>query len=71
MDSWTKEQVEVCGVADPSLPCTDSSASKSMKSMGNIKSNAIYNPNELRHPPPPNLMDAERDSELEQYIRCE
>ncbi|KAG6888772.1 hypothetical protein C0995_006101 [Termitomyces sp. Mi166 len=40
-----------------------------MKSIGNIKSNAIYNPNEARHPPPANLMDAERDSELEQYIR--
>lgn len=42
-----------------------------MKQIGNIKSNAIYNPNEIRHPPPPNLMDAERDSDLEQYIRCE
>jgi len=41
-----------------------------MKSIGNIKSNAIYNPNELRYPPPPNLEDSERDSELEQYIRC-
>ena len=41
-----------------------------MKSMGNIKSNAIHNPNELRHPPPPNLEDSERDSEIEQYIRC-
>ncbi|KAG6817004.1 hypothetical protein H0H87_000899 [Tephrocybe sp. NHM501043] len=40
-----------------------------MKSIGNIRSNAIYNPNEIRNPPPPNLMDAERDSELEQYIR--
>ncbi|KAF5384342.1 hypothetical protein D9615_003383 [Tricholomella constricta] len=42
---------------------------ETMKSMGNARSNAIYNPNETRHPPPPNLMDAERDSELEQYIR--
>ncbi|KAG6809014.1 hypothetical protein H0H92_001966 [Tricholoma furcatifolium] len=42
-----------------------------MKSIGNVNSNAIYNPNEVRNPPPPNLMDAERDSELEQYIRCE
>ncbi|KAG5635202.1 hypothetical protein H0H81_012066 [Sphagnurus paluster] len=40
-----------------------------MKATGNARSNAIYNPNEVRHPPPPNLMDAERDSELEQYIR--
>lgn len=37
--------------------------------MGNRKSNAIYNPNELRNPPPPNLEDGERDSEMEQYIR--
>lgn len=42
-----------------------------MKSMGNIKSNAIYNSNELRNPPPPNLDETERDSEIEQYIRCE
>jgi stromal membrane-associated protein len=38
--------------------------------MGNSKSNSIYNPNEIRNPPPPNLEDTERDSELEQYIRC-
>ncbi|KAK0205432.1 hypothetical protein DFS33DRAFT_1328283 [Desarmillaria ectypa] len=42
---------------------------ENMKNMGNVKSNAIYNPNEIRHPPPPSLMDPERDSELEQYIR--
>lgn len=30
----------------------------------------IYNPNELRHPPPPNFEDSARDSETEQYIRC-
>ncbi|KAF9011922.1 hypothetical protein BDQ17DRAFT_1405506 [Cyathus striatus] len=40
-----------------------------MKNIGNVKSNAIYNPNEIRHPPPPNLEDSERDGELEQYIR--
>ncbi|TFK32097.1 hypothetical protein BDQ12DRAFT_693023 [Crucibulum laeve] len=40
-----------------------------MKNMGNANSNAIYNPNEARYPPPPNLEDSERDSELEQYIR--
>ena len=40
-----------------------------MKNVGNAKSNAIYNPNEARHPPPPNLEDGERDSEMEQYIR--
>ncbi|KAF8065075.1 hypothetical protein FPV67DRAFT_168049 [Lyophyllum atratum] len=42
---------------------------ENMRSMGNANSNAIHNPNEVRHPPPANLMDAERDSELEQYIR--
>ncbi|KAK0469071.1 uncharacterized protein EV420DRAFT_1492337 [Desarmillaria tabescens] len=42
---------------------------ENMKNMGNVKSNAIFNPNEIRHPPPPSLMDPERDSELEQYIR--
>ncbi|KAK7062911.1 Protein gts1 [Paramarasmius palmivorus] len=40
-----------------------------MKEMGNLNSNAIYCPNEVRHPPPPVLMEDERDSELEQYIR--
>ncbi|THV02174.1 ArfGap-domain-containing protein [Dendrothele bispora CBS 962.96] len=40
-----------------------------MKEMGNVKSNAIYNPNEVRNPPPPMLTEDERDSELEQYIR--
>lgn len=42
-----------------------------MKSIGNIKSNAIYNPNEILNPPPPNLEESERDSEIEQYIRGE
>jgi len=41
-----------------------------MKEMGNIKSNAIYNPNEVRNPPPPRLDDPARDNDLEQYIRC-
>ncbi|KAF9453317.1 ArfGap-domain-containing protein [Macrolepiota fuliginosa MF-IS2] len=40
-----------------------------MKEMGNLKSNAIYNPNEVRHPPPPKLDDPARDNDLEQYIR--
>ncbi|KAF8639132.1 hypothetical protein AX17_001622 [Amanita inopinata Kibby_2008] len=40
-----------------------------MKATGNIKSNAIYNPNEMRNPPPPALADPENDSELESYIR--
>ncbi|KAJ7178082.1 hypothetical protein C8R46DRAFT_1160381 [Mycena filopes] len=42
---------------------------ENMKQNGNIKSNLYYNPNEARHPPPPNLMDGERDSEMEQFIR--
>jgi len=42
-----------------------------MKEIGNVKSNTLYNPNETRHPPPTNLMEMERDSELETYIRCE
>ncbi|KAJ7201077.1 hypothetical protein GGX14DRAFT_371789 [Mycena pura] len=41
-----------------------------MKRMGNLNSNLIHNPNETRHPPPPNIMDGERDSEMEQYIRA-
>ncbi|KAG9313719.1 putative GTPase activating protein for Arf-domain-containing protein [Chiua virens] len=40
-----------------------------MKENGNIKSNALYNPNEARHPPPTNMIDSERDSELEKFIR--
>ncbi|KAF7329742.1 ARF GAP-like zinc finger-containing protein [Mycena kentingensis (nom. inval.)] len=40
-----------------------------MREMGNANSNAIYNSNEARHPPPVNLLDGERDSEMEQYVR--
>ncbi|KIJ16285.1 hypothetical protein PAXINDRAFT_168446, partial [Paxillus involutus ATCC 200175] len=40
-----------------------------MKEIGNIKSNALYNPDETRHPPPANMLDSERDSELEKFIR--
>lgn len=40
-----------------------------MKEKGNVKSNALYNPNEARHPPPTNMIDLERDSELEKFIR--
>ena len=42
-----------------------------MKENGNIKSNDLYNPDEITHPPPTNMIDSERDSELEKYIRCE
>lgn len=42
-----------------------------MKQNGNVKSNALYNPDEKRHPQPANLIDSERDSELEKFIRCE
>ena len=37
--------------------------------MGNLKSNAIFNPNETRNPPPTNMVEQERDSDLEKYIR--
>ncbi|KAH9941528.1 putative GTPase activating protein for Arf-domain-containing protein [Amylocystis lapponica] len=40
-----------------------------MRQMGNVKSNAFYNPNETRHPPPTNMVDSERDSDLEKFIR--
>ncbi|KII91489.1 hypothetical protein PLICRDRAFT_51630 [Plicaturopsis crispa FD-325 SS-3] len=43
---------------------------ESMRQNGNVKSNAFYNPNETRHPPPTNMMESERDSELELYIRA-
>jgi stromal membrane-associated protein len=39
-----------------------------MKEMGNIKSNAIYNPDPKRHPPPATVSD-ERDSEIQKFIR--
>jgi stromal membrane-associated protein len=42
---------------------------KIMKQNGNLKSNDLYNPDEFRHPPPTNMMDLERDSDLERYIR--
>lgn len=40
-----------------------------MKNTGNVKSNSYYNPDEKRHPPPTNMVDSERDSELEKFIR--
>ncbi|CAE6479578.1 unnamed protein product [Rhizoctonia solani] len=43
---------------------------ESMKNMGNIASNAKWNPNESRHPPPTNMEESERDSEMEKYIRA-
>ncbi|KAF7978539.1 hypothetical protein HWV62_45440 [Athelia sp. TMB] len=42
-----------------------------MRQNGNLKSNAFYNPNEARNPPPTNMIERERDSELEKYIRGE
>ncbi|GBE83616.1 ArfGap-domain-containing protein [Sparassis crispa] len=41
-----------------------------MKQHGNVRSNAHYNPDETRHPPPTNMIDSERDSDLEKYIRA-
>ncbi|QRW13265.1 GTPase activating protein for Arf protein [Ceratobasidium sp. AG-Ba] len=43
---------------------------ESVKSIGNINANAKWNPNEARHPPPTNLEESERDSEMEKYIRA-
>lgn len=40
-----------------------------MRTIGNIKSNQKYNPDERRHPPPISMEESERDSELEKYIR--
>ncbi|WVQ63209.1 uncharacterized protein L199_001360 [Kwoniella botswanensis] len=40
-----------------------------MKEIGNQASNAIFNPNEKLHPPPPSYGHDERDSEIEKYIR--
>lgn len=41
----------------------------SLKTIGNIASNQIYNPDERRHPPPTSSVSSERDSEMEKYIR--
>ena len=76
MDDWTKEQVEV------SRPYVSfllilmnspyNSPDKTMRTIGNLNSNEIYNPNEIRlRNFPPNLKDTERYSETEQYIRGE
>ena len=58
---------------DPRASHTSVSCSPSipqvMEEMGNVKSNAIYNPNETRNPPPTNMIEQERDSDLEKYIR--
>ncbi|OCF33592.1 hypothetical protein I316_04665 [Kwoniella heveanensis BCC8398] len=40
-----------------------------MKTIGNINSNATWNPNEALHPPPATFVAEERDSEIERYIR--
>ena len=40
-----------------------------MRNMGNTASNAVWNPDETRHPPPASLSAEDRDSELEKYIR--
>lgn len=43
---------------------------QSVKNIGNINANAKWNPNESMHPPPTNLEESERDSEMEKYIRA-
>ncbi|THH04761.1 hypothetical protein EW145_g5286 [Phellinidium pouzarii] len=42
---------------------------ENMKSIGNNKANNYWNPDEVRHPPPTNMEESERDSDLEKYIR--
>ncbi|KLO15548.1 ArfGap-domain-containing protein [Schizopora paradoxa] len=42
---------------------------ESMRKMGNIKSNQIWNPDERKHPLPDNMEESERDSEMEKFIR--
>lgn len=68
MDVWSNDQLEVMYVIVSEI--NTNRGLQFMRSMGNTKANTIYNPNELRHPPPPNLEDTDRDSEIEQYIRC-
>ncbi|KAH9819281.1 putative GTPase activating protein for Arf-domain-containing protein [Melampsora americana] len=40
-----------------------------MRSIGNIKANMQWNPNAAKNPPPTDLEESERDSQLERYIR--
>lgn len=64
--------VDVVGVGMCQRPDPDgcpSSLLQVMKSIGNVASNAKYNPDEARHPLPANLEESERDSELEKFIR--
>ncbi|KAL5514781.1 hypothetical protein ACEPAG_2097 [Sanghuangporus baumii] len=42
---------------------------ENMKTIGNIKANQYWNPDERKHPLPTNMEESERDSELEKYIR--
>jgi stromal membrane-associated protein len=42
---------------------------QTLRSVGNNASNAIYNPNEQKNPPPTSTDSSERDSEMEKYIR--
>jgi hypothetical protein len=42
---------------------------QNMRQIGNVKSNQTHNPDEVRNPPPTNMLDVERDSELEKFIR--
>ena len=72
MDTWTREQVEVRSALCSMMSLLNwilSSAAQHMKNTGNVKSNSYYNPDEKRHPPPTNMVDSERDSELEKFIR--
>ncbi|TFY80211.1 hypothetical protein EWM64_g3802 [Hericium alpestre] len=70
LDTWTKEQVEVgASLASVISSLVIDDVFKNMRQNGNIKSNQRYNPDEVRNPPPTNMVDSERDSELEKFIR--
>lgn len=66
LDSWSKEQVEVCLLL---LRWSIVDLAQSIKNIGNVKSNQLYNPDERKHPPPSNFESSDRGSELEVYIR--
>ncbi|KDN49911.1 ArfGap-domain-containing protein [Tilletiaria anomala UBC 951] len=41
----------------------------SIRGIGNVKSNLLFNPDPLKNRPPTNMTEEERDSELEKFIR--
>ena len=66
LDKGTSRGATIMLVAEPRSDLVDL---QSMRQIGNIRSNETYNPDEVRNPPPTNMIDAERDSDLEKFIR--